>query len=472
MSTTAPPLAVGPAHHRVRWATLAVPSAVALAASALVAAPATASPTPAASGSSAANAVVTWNAVAGDAALAACIAPLDNPLHESRMYAMAHLAVHDALNAIDARYRPYALTSGRALPDASPEAAVAAAARGVLVPVIGQIPEPFPAACLEAGAAVVEEAYGDALAEIPDGAAKDQGLRLGEAAAALVLADRTADGSDTPLIDPGFSQGTEPGQYRFTPGTPFAFAPGWGDVEPFALRRASQFGQQPPYRLTSRRYAADVAEVQALGGDGVTTPSARTPDQTQAAAFWQESSPLQWNRIGRTLATDGGLDLWDSARLFALLDAALADGYVASFDLKYRDLFWRPVTAIHEAGSDGNPATTPDPTWTPLRTTPPIPDHDSAHSVEGAAAAAVFRAVFGTDDMAFSTCSLTLAEGEQCDDASPVLRSFGSFSQAAAENGDSRVWIGFHFRHAVDVGLRHGDQIGRFTAARLLRPVR
>ena len=274
------------------------------------------------------------------------------------------------------------------------------------------------------------------------------------------------DGSDTPIIvdASGYQQGTGPGQWRFTPDRPFAFAPGWGAVRTFALRGNQARHVDPPYPLRSRAYARDLATVKRLGGDGITTPSTRTPDQTQAARFWIESSPLQWNRIARSVAINRHLDSWQSARLFSLLDMALADGYVVSFDVKYENPFWRPVTAIREADTDGNRATTADPAWTPLDTTPPIPDHDSAHAVQGGAAAAVLARAFGTDRVSFSTCSLTLPEGQQCDDASPVLRGYRSFSQAARENANSRVWVGFHFPHASRTGLAHGYRIGTLVA--------
>ena len=294
------------------------------------------------------DAVIAWNANAGEAAIAACISPVDNPLHESRLYAMAHLAIHDALNAIDRRSRPYAF-SARVKREASPEAAVAAAARDVLVPLLNQIPAPFPPACGAAGAASVEADYAAALAAIPDGRAKTRGIEVGQAAAAAILALRAADGADTPLIVTDYPQGTNPGEYRFTPGTPFVFAPGWADVTPFVLRDSSQFRPGPPYAVTSRKYTADFVEVKRLGGDDITTPSARSAEQTEIALFWVESSPLQWNRIARTVSADARLDLWEQARLFGLLNMALADGYIGSFETKYHYNYWRPVTAIQTA---------------------------------------------------------------------------------------------------------------------------
>jgi len=438
---------------------------VSLAAAAVMAAPASASPHPRP------NAVTAWNVSAAKAALAACIAPADNPLSESRMYAMAHVAIHDALNSIDRRSEPYAYDA-RAKRSASPDAAVAAAARDVLVPVLGQLQAPFSQACIDAGVASVESDYAAALDAIPDGRRKARGLAVGHAAAAAVVTLRSGDGADTTLLDFTFPQGTAPGEWIFTPDRPFAFAPGWAHVTPFVLDDATQFRPGPPYALNTPQYAADLNEVKALGGDGITTPSARTPEQTEIALFWLESAPLQWNRIARTLSDSRGLDPWQSARLFGLLNMALADGYIGSFDTKYHYRYWRPVSAIRAADSDGNPATSADPTWTPLVTTPPIPDYDSAHAVEGGAAAGVLRRFFRTDRISFRACSLTLPSGSTCDDAAPVSRRYASFREAAMENGESRILNGFHFRKAVDEGLDHGRQIGRIAIDRYLRPLR
>ena len=417
------------------------------------------------------NAVTAWNANAGEAAIAACFIGGYGP-QEARMYAIMHVAIHDALNAIDRRSRPYA-ASLTAAPGASPEAAVAAAARDVLLPTLGSFSFFLPADCISAGIASVEADYATALGAIPNGTAKTRGVALGHAAAAAILALRSEDGYDTVLVDPSYQEGTAPGEYRYTPGTPFAFAPRLGeDLTPFVLEDSSQFRPGPPYALDSRKYAADVNEVKRLGGDDVITPSERTADQTEIALFWVESSPLGWNRIARTVADAEGIDLWESARLFGLLNMALTDGYIGTWDAKYHYRFWRPVTAIRLASSDGNPATSADPTWTPLLETPPIPDYDSGHAVEGGAAAQVLKRFFHTDRMSFSACSYTLPAGETCDDASPTLRQFTSFSQAADENAVSRIYVGFHFRDAVETGTRHGERIADRAVNRFLRPAR
>ena len=424
----------------------------------------------AASGSTPAdNAVIAWNANAAQATIAACTLGGYGP-QEARMYAIMHVAVHDALNGIDHRSRPYA-ASLDAAPGTSADAAVAAAARDVLVATLGSFAFFLPASCIDAGIASVEADYTAALGAIPSGPAKSAGVALGQEAAAAILALRADDGFDTPLTDPGYEEGTAPGEYRYTPGTPFAFAPRLSeDLTPFVLDEAAQFRPGPPYRLSSHRYAADVNEIQRLGGDGVTTPSIRTADQTEIALFWVDTSPLMWNRIARTVADAEGLDLWESARLFGLLNLAMTDGYIGTWDAKYHYRFWRPVTAIRLADTDGNSATTADPTWTPLLPTPPIPDYDSGHAVEGGAAAQVLTRFFGTDELSFSVCSLTLPAGQTCSDASPELRHFSSFSQAADENAVSRIYVGFHFRDAVETGTRHGGKIANHAVNLFLRP--
>jgi hypothetical protein len=417
-----------------------------------------------------ADAVTDWNTNAGKAAIAACLAPVPlGVLQESRMYAMMHIAVHDALNAINRRSKPYVLDlQGPSTP--SIEATVAAAARDVLVPLLGEIPrEAFPQECIDAGVASVEADYAAALSAIPDGAPKTQGIAVGHAAAAIILAPRIADGSDTPLLDFDYPQGTNPGEYRFTPGTPFAGGVEWGNVTPFVLKDSTQFRPGPPYEVTSKKYTADFNEVKMLG---VRIGSTRTAEQTQIAHFWVESSPLQWNRIARAISAAERLDVWENARLFGLLNLALADGYIGVSEAKYHYNYWRPVTAIQLAEMDGNPDTIADPGWVPLEPTPAVPEYDSGHSVEGGAAAQVLKRFFKTDQVSFTTCSLTLPLiEEQCGGANEVLRSYSSFSQAADENGVSRIYVGFHFRKAVDEGIKHGRKIGDRAVDHFLQPV-
>jgi hypothetical protein len=419
------------------------------------------------------DSVSAWNASAGKAAVAACISPEGPGPAEARLYAMAHVAINDALNAIDRRSRPYAYDA-QAQRGTSPDAAVAAAAHDVLVPGLRALSAYAVPACIDAGVASVEADYVAALAAVRDGSAKTRGVALGKAAAAAILALRATDRLTELLVpDSTYPEGTASGGYRFTPGTPFAFGPRLGEAKSFVLNDGTQFRPGPPHAVTDSRYTADFNEVKRLGGDGVTTPSARTAEQTQIALFWVESSPLQWNRIARTASVRAGLDLWESARLFALLNMALTDGYIGSFETKYHYNYWRPVTAIQLAATDGNRDTVADPTWTPLHEpTPPIPDYDSGHAVQGGTAAAVLQRFFGTDHFRFGTCSTTLPAGSRCGDPTPAVRSYESFSEAAEENGFSRILVGYHFREAVKVGIDHGTQIGRWTVDGVLQPVR
>jgi hypothetical protein len=416
------------------------------------------------------DAVIVWNTNAGVAATKACIAPVDDPFHESRIYAMMHVAIHDALNAIERRFRPYTFDR-QAEPGASPEAAVAAAARDVLVPLLRQLPhELVSQSCIDAGVASVEAAYTAALATLPDAPVKAQGITVGQAAAAAILALRAADSAVGPFLNSSCPQDTQPGKYKCTPGFPVMAFEVWEKVTPFVLQDTAQFRPGPPYSVKEKTYTADFNEVKSLGGDGITTRSARTADQTEIALFWYESSPLKWSRIARAVSINKGLNLWENARLFGLLNMALADGYIAMVATKNHYNYWRPVTAIQTGETDGNPDTTGDPAWTPLRPTPPDRDYASGHAIEGGAAAEVLKQVFGTDQISFQDCGVTLPAGSTCSDPSPVLRSYTSFSQAAAENAYSRILIGFHFRKSIEEGTAYGRKIGERATTLHLRP--
>ena len=329
------------------------------------------------------NSVQRWNKTAGAVALASCISPGNDPLHESRMYAISSLAAHDALNAIDRHFESYALRGVRAR-RASAIAAVAAASRTALTSAVRELPEDLFAECRPAALQVIEQAYTVELARVPDGRAKDRGV----SARRRCRAGRPPDPRRRRLGHPDDGRGLSPGQQArrvaLHPGPPVRLRSRVGRRAPLRPEGHRRLPGRTALPAGSAAYARDFAEVKAFGSDGVSAPSARTPDQTEVARFWIESSPLQWNRIARDVAERGGYDPWTSARLFALLNMSLADGYIASFSVKYGNPFWRPVTAIREAATDGNPATTADPDWTPLDITPPIPDHDSAHAVQGA----------------------------------------------------------------------------------------
>jgi hypothetical protein len=386
-----------------------------------------------------ANAVVDWNRVATDA-----FTPSQgtNPMAQSRTLAIFHAAIHDALNAIDRRFEAYTPGVAEAR-GASAEAAVAAAGRDVLV------------ALLPDQAALVEAAYASALAGIHEGPARTAGIATGQAAAAN-LARRQGD---------GFAEATQPvyaprpatGEYQFTPPFNFAALPGLGRVTPFVID-LHDHELDGPLRQSNAQYARDLAYVQAIGDIDSTT---RTAEQSEIAQFWYEDSPLGWNRIANTAVRQRGLDPWSAARAFALVNFAMADGFIAGFEAKYRFRFWRPETAIRAADTDGNPRTEPDAAWKPFLITPPVPDYPSTHTVLGWAAAEVLIDLFG-DRLRYRADSLTLPG---------VTRAFKGFSAAAQENGLSRLYAGIHFRYAVAEGRRQGRSVGR-AVAEALAPAR
>lgn len=386
------------------------------------------------------NPVVHWNTVAG-----AAFAPTEgtNPMAQSRTFAILHVAIHDALNAIDRRYESY-LPGLPAAPSASADAAVAAAAREVLLTLL---PEQ---------AVLVEAEYARTLSATREGPAKAAGIATGRAAAWAILNHRQGDGADT-AAQPAYVPGSGPGEYQFTPPFDFAAQPGWGNVRPFVIE-LHEHAPEGPQALGSEQYARDFAYVKDIGHAASTT---RTPEQSEIARFWYEDSPLGWNRIANTVVRQRGLDAWEAARAFALVHLAMADGFIAGFDAKYRYRFWRPVTAIHAAATDGNASTEADATWESFLVTPPVPDYPSTHTVLGWAAAEVLIDLFG-DRVPYRMTSLTLPG---------VTRHYRGFSQAAEENGLSRVYAGIHFRHAVRDGRRQGRSIGQ-AVAQALAPVR
>lgn len=373
-----------------------------------------------------------------------------DPMAASRVLAMVHLAMHDAANAAWPRYRPYAYapqagaTTGRA--DAAVAAAVAA--HDVLAAL-------YPKQKALAGAAL------DAtLLDAGIGANVERGKALGAAAAAAMLDKRRDDGS---RADEAYQPGTRPGQWRFTPGFDFIAAPHWRAVTPFTMPSPDQFRVVAPPALASAAYAKAFDEVKASGSQAA--DARRSAEQTQYAAYWYEFSDIGWNRVARIVARDRPQDLWQRARSFALLNAAMADAYIAGWDSKMHHDFWRPVTAIRLAADDGNPATVADASWRPLLPTPPIQDHPSTHSALGAAAAVALAHAFGGDRVAFTMASPS-AKPEA------PARRFESFSEAARENADSRVRAGLHFRFATDAGLQLGEKIGRQAVREFLEPRR
>ncbi len=365
-----------------------------------------------------------------------------DPMAATRVLASMHIAIHDAANAGAGRYLTH---SAITVPEVDYDAAVAAAvaAHDVLV---GFFPDQ---------AAIAGAALDASLLDAGVGPAVEAGRAVGTDAAAAILADRADDGAG---VQESWSEQDGAGHYRHVPGWDFLVSPQWRSVRPFALAAPDQFRTPPPPALDSAAYATEFAEVAATGQD---VSEVRTDDETAYAAFWYEFSDIGWNRVTRIAAREHGLDLRDSARLFALVNVAMADGYIAGWDSKMHHDFWRPVTAIAAAADDGNPETTAIAGWTPYLPTPPIQDHPSTHSVLGAAAATVLATVVGDDGFGMtSTSALETAP----------WRNFDSFTAAAAENAESRIHAGIHFRSATETGLTLGRQIGTHVAGTFLAP--
>jgi hypothetical protein len=359
--------------------------------------------------------------------------------------AMVEGAVYDAVNAIDRRYTPL-ISMPRAKRWYSQDAAAATAAYRVLV---GAEPPVVPSAALPAAVQKLRPLYEASLAAIPDGPAKQGGIAVGMKAADAMIEDRLNDGRFTSFR---FAVGTGPGQWRPTP-PGFVNDPGaWlKDVRPFLLRSSTQFRTRGPNALTSRRYATELAEVRSIGS---LTSAIRTPDQTQAAQYWGlANGPATWSAILRSLASGDGRSLADHARMLAMAYTTSADAAITVWVDKAKWSFWRPITAIQ------NDATDPDPTWTPLITNPPYPEHPSGLSSLGGAMAATLADFYGTDDVAFAVPNSV-----------GITRSYASFSQAADEIVDARVWSGVHFRTADEQGAKIGRQVARFREGRFFLP--
>jgi membrane-associated phospholipid phosphatase len=362
----------------------------------------------------------------------------------TRNFAILHVAIYDAVNSIDRTHEPY-LISVRAPRDASETAAADAAAHTALV---GLYP---------AQQTIVDADYAAELGKVPNGPAKDEGVRLGEQVASNLLAIRANDGSN--VTPSPFIAGTNPGDYRPTPPNfPAPVFTNWGQVTPFVLDSGDQFRPAPPPPLTSDAYAAAINEVKSLGSATSTT---RTPDQTQIGQFWNPPIQNFWNQIAQSTALAHHSNLPTTARLFAALNLSFADSAIAFYDAKYTYRLWRPVTAVRLADSDGNPNTAGDPNWLPLAgNTAADPSYPGAHSTISAAGANVLASFFG-DDQRFSVTSTALPG---------VTRSFSSFSTAADEAGLSRIYAGQHTRVDHVAGLTLGHDVARFVLHNALLP--
>ena len=383
-----------------------------------------------------ADVVTDWN----NAALDAIRAGNTPPPVASRSLAILHAAIYDAVNGITRSHEQYLVPSA-----VSASASRLAAASGAAHQALANL---FPAR-----ASNFDALHAAILATIPDGPQKNAGIGWGEFVANQILAARASDGSNAVIPPPG---GSGPGVWVPTPPAFLPYLlPQWGFVVPFGMSSSSQFRPVGPPSLDSQRYAADYEEVKELGA---AVGSTRTEEQTEIALFWAdgagtETPPGHWNSIAQVLAAAQGNTLEENARLFALLNIAMADAAICAWDAKYVFHFWRPVTAIAFVEPELN--------WMSFIVTPPFPDYVSGHSTFSAAAATVLASFYGTEDLPFTIGS---------DFLPGVYRSFLTCQDAAEEAAVSRIYGGIHFRSASEDGLQSGISIGEWTASHYLLP--
>jgi hypothetical protein len=412
------------------------------------------------------------------------------PTRTSRAFAIVHIAMFDAVNAIARNYQGYSKLSPPSS-DTSFGAAVAQSAHDTL------------AALYPSQRARFDKFLTDDLCRIPDGRAKVNGIDLGRRAASAILDRRANDGSDfvEPRVGVDFFPSNAPGKWRPDPISqiPLALGAYWGRVTPFVLTSAERFEPPPPPGLTSPEYAAAFNEVKNFGGDGVITPTKRTSDQTVAGIYWSYDGtpgigtpPRLYNQIAVQIAKEKGTNLVELARLLALLNLAMADGAIAGWKTKYDYQFWRPVTGIREADAgtgptgagDRNPATSGVPNFTPLGAqasnligpnfTPPFPSYISGHAVFGSAMFQTLRDFYGTDDIAFTFVSDEF-NGVTRDNhgrVRPLIpRRFSSLSQAQEENGQSRIYLGIHWQFDKNQGIAQGRGVADYVFKNALLPL-
>jgi PAP2 superfamily len=413
------------------------------------------------------------------------------PARAARAVAIVHIAVFDAVNAIVGGYQSFTGISPE-LDDTSIDSAIAQAAHDTLV------------AMFPSQTAAFDQQLADDLTDIPGGPAKANGIAVGRRAAAAILAMKGNDGSahPEPLLGIDFFTSNQPGKWRQDPISliPVALGAHWGDVEPFVLRRPNQFRVPPPPSMTSQAYTSAFNEVKRFGGDGVVTPTERTADQTHMGIFWAYDGtpslcapPRLYNQIAMQIAdqrnTDNVLEL---ARLMALINTAMADAGIAIWESKFFYNFWRPIGGIREADAgtgptgqgDGNPATHGDITFSPLGApasgltgpnfTPPFPAYPSGHAGFGGALFEMLRNFYHTDHIYFTFVSDEF-NGVTVDNNGnprPLLpRTFRTLSEAEEENGQSRIYLGIHWRFDKTEGIKQGRKVADYVFENAFRRV-
>lgn len=444
--------------------------------------------------------IVRWNHIAIDATGLdhTPVAPGENrvfgeqlgPGRASRAEAIVHIAMFEALNAIDGGFQSY-VGLYPAASKTQKDAALAQAAHDSLVGV-------FPSQKSRFDAFLSED-----LNQIPEGKKKRNGIALGRAAAFAVLAFRDHDGSQhaEPRVGVDYIPSDAPGVWRQDPVSllPIALGAHWGTVTPFVLQSGSQFRTPVPPNMTSTAYATAYNEVKRLGGDGVTTPTERTADQTHIAIFWAYDGtpslcapPRLYNQIALQIADQMGSNDIELARLLALVNVAMADAGIAIWESKYFYNIWRPVGGIREADAgtgptgigDGNAATTCDPNFMPLGApasnltgpnfTPPFPAYPSGHAGFGGALFEILRKFYGTDNIPFTFVSdeFNGATKDNKGNLRPLTpRSFTTLSQAEEENGQSRIYLGIHWSYDKSEGIAQGRKVADWVFTHAFLPV-
>jgi hypothetical protein len=388
-----------------------------------------------------ANVITDWDDKA--VVVVAPMASLGNttPYMAERIMAMVHAAMFDAVNSIERRYRPY-LVQLPADTATSKEAAAAAAAAAVLGTIDGKT------------AGEMKTALATYLASIPDGAAKSDGVRLGEAVAAKIIEARANDGCDAP---DAYRPRTSPGVYVPTAITINSM---WPDMKPFALAKASQFRPKPPIALDSEEWATDYNELKDYGGQHSTK---RTAQQTETARFWLIGAPVAYHPFVRQLVTAKQMSVIDSARFMAFVALGLNDAFIAVLDAKYHYNFWRPITAIRNGDIDGNPATDSEATWQPIASTPMHPEYPCAHCILSGTVAGVVKAALGSTLIPEIAMTSPTAPG--------VTHRFTDMTAYTEEVANARIWSGFHYRFSTRAGTEMGYQIGEYVVKNIMQPV-
>jgi len=389
-----------------------------------------------------ANVIADWDekAIAVTAPLVS-VPSASAPYAAYRMMGMVHAAMFDAVNSIDRSYRPY-LVQLPADPATSKEAAAAAAAAAVLATMDAKT------------AGEIKIALESYLASIPDGAAKSEGVKLGEAVAAKVLAARAGDGSDA---SDDYRPRTRPGVY--VP-TPIMRGPMWPRVKPFAIASASQFRPGPPVALKSKEWATDFNEIKDYGAQ---KSAKRTEQQTETARFWLVTGPVAYHPFLRQFVTAKQMSVVESARFMALGTFAINDALIAVLEAKYHYNFWRPVTAIRNGDIDGNAATDRETAWQPIADTPMHPEYPCAHCAVSGSVAGVVKAAFGTDDIPEIATTSPTAPG--------VTHRWTNLTAFTDEVANARIWSGFHYRFSTRAGTNLGLHVGECVAKSVMQPV-